>query len=66
MTNERAEWHCPTCNASNDPDFTHCRICGVVNPNLKDQPTKKCTSCGHLAGKETCCPVCGSDYFLNL
>lgn len=65
MTDERKEWTCPKCNASNDPAFTHCRICGEANPNLPP-PGKKCASCGFLAREESCCPVCGSDYFLNL
>lgn len=65
MTGDHQEWTCPNCNASNDPDFTHCRMCGTPKPDLP-APEKKCTSCGYLAGKETCCPVCGSTYFLQL
>jgi len=65
MNEDRSEWTCEKCNASNDPDFTHCRVCGAHNP-AAPKPTKKCASCGFLAGKETCCPVCGSDYFLQL
>ena len=63
MSEDKKQWTCPKCQALNDPEFTHCRLCGEHNP---DAPEKKCTSCGYLAKKETCCPVCGSDYFLQL
>jgi len=65
MTNQRTEWTCPKCKATNDPDFTHCRMCGTHNPDAPE-PKKKCSSCGFLANEEKCCPVCGSDYFLQL
>ena len=65
MSDSGKEWLCPKCNASNDPEFTHCRMCGEHNPALP-KAEKKCASCGFLASKETCCPVCGSDYFLQL
>ena len=65
MTETKPEWICPKCNVSNDPDFTRCRICGEPNPN-SPPGGKKCAKCGALAGEHTCCPVCGSDYFLNL
>ena len=64
MADKKNEWFCPTCKVTNDPDFTHCRICGKPNP---DAPvTKKCSKCGFGANEESCCPVCGSDMFLQL
>lgn len=65
MSEQRTEWTCPKCNVSNDPDFTRCRICGEPNPHTPPGE-KKCASCGTLAGKHTCCPVCGSKDFLQL
>lgn len=63
MSQTDTPWTCPKCNAENDPDFTHCRICGERNPALEGQE-KTCPKCGLLAGKQhNCCPVCGSPYF---
>jgi len=64
MADEKKEWFCPKCKTINDSDFTHCRICGAANPEAP--VTKKCGKCGFGAHEETCCPVCGSDYFLQL
>jgi RNA polymerase subunit RPABC4/transcription elongation factor Spt4 len=64
MADQKAAWKCPKCNAENDPDFTHCRLCGAHNP--AGTAEKKCASCGFLASKESCCPVCGSEQFLQL
>ena len=32
MSDPRVPWTCPKCQAENDPDFTHCRLCGEKHP----------------------------------
>jgi len=64
MAEEKKEWLCAKCKASNDPEFTHCRLCGELNPDAPEvQGT--CVSCGNIHS-ETCCPLCGSAEFLQL
>lgn len=58
------EWTCPSCATHNDPDFTHCRKCGMRNPALPED-CKKCKNCGQLTTYFEC-QTCGSKDFLNL
>lgn len=64
MSEEKKEWTCPKCKASNDADFTRCRLCAEPNPDAPE-PELKCAQCGHLHGG-SCCPLCGSKEFLQL
>ena len=63
MSQTESPWTCPKCKAENDPDFTHCRMCGEQSPTLEGRQ-RVCPKCGILAGRQhDCCPVCGSPYF---
>ena len=62
---DEGKWKCPVCDAENDKDFTHCRLCGVRNPALPAE-ARKCKSCGSIFSHETCCPSCSSPEFLQL
>lgn len=65
MHEHKSEWTCPKCQAMNDPDFTHCRLCGAINPDEAPQEVT-CASCGAKHPFGTCCPLCGSKEFLQL
>lgn len=64
MAEAEATWVCPKCGAKNDPDFTRCRLCAAENP-APPAPRRTCAACGHEHA-DTCCPLCGSDAFLQL
>lgn len=65
MSETHGSWTCPKCQAKNDPDFSHCRLCGAKNP--EEPPLKvTCASCGTKYFDAPCCPVCGSKEFLQL
>jgi len=65
MSEQKTPWICPKCQAENDPDFTHCRLCGEKNPETP--PIKVvCANCGTKFPGDSCCPMCGSHEFLQL
>lgn len=65
MTQVPDMWICPKCQAENDSDYTHCRMCGEKNPALPPQEVT-CASCGTKHEKGACCPVCGMTDYLKL
>ena len=65
MSEPRVPWTCPQCQAVNDPDFTHCRLCGEKHPEGGEVEVA-CASCGTKHPGGTCCPLCGSKEFLQL
>lgn len=59
-------WTCPKCQASNDPEFVRCRLCGEPKPG-HEPAAMTCKLCGHsVFAKDSCCPACGSKEFLQL
>ncbi len=64
MAETVGKWTCPKCNAENEPDFTHCRVCAQKNPALPETEVI-CPKCGYSTSK-TCCPICNSELFLQL
>ena len=65
MSDARAPWICPKCQAKNDADYTHCRLCGEKNPEAPPVEVT-CASCGAKHSGKSCCPLCGSQEFLQL
>ncbi|MFH1035877.1 MAG: hypothetical protein V1806_15325 [Pseudomonadota bacterium] len=65
MTMPAQPWTCPKCQATNDPDFTACRLCGTKNPLTLKPGQGICAGCGQVHD-QTCCPTCGRDEFLQL
>jgi ribosomal protein L40E len=65
MTVQAQPWTCSKCQASNDADFTACRLCGAPNPLILKPGQGVCAGCGQVHD-QTCCPSCGSPEFLQL
>ncbi|OLN30301.1 hypothetical protein DVDV_0711 [Desulfovibrio sp. DV] len=65
MSQPKTPWICQKCQAENDPDFTHCRMCGEKHPDAPPVEVA-CASCGTKHPGGSCCPLCGSLEFLQL
>jgi ribosomal protein L40E len=66
MTENKDHWTCRKCQADNDPDFSHCRLCGQAREAFDEKSEKTCSHCGHVCSGYFSCPKCGSEEFLQL
>jgi len=66
MTEKKEQWTCLKCQARNDPDFTHCRLCGQEKETADAHGEKKCAHCGNVCTDYFTCPKCGGKEFLQL
>ena len=64
MAETKVQWTCPKCTATNEPNYSHCRVCAERNPALPEAG-KSCAKCGFFTAKD-CCPACNSEEFLQL